>query len=152
MASGKYSGAFIPGAGDGDELPPAPTRKLSLQEKYGGENADWQSRRNEDKARLKIWMNGREPVGWWEHYENAQPKQSYYCMEFPTTVHYFVVAWERSNYRPLGLFGEMGKLYVWCFGCKDSRCGACEWIRNAYIAETRQAFRRGDAREDALPF
>ena len=141
--AGKYSGAFIPGAGDGDEPPPAPKR--SLQEKYGGDQTnDWRSRRAEDKARLKEWMNGREPNEWWEYWPNATPPQQFLCMEFPETVHYFVVAWEQ---RP-----EYGKLYTWCFGCKLDDCGACKWIRNAYASTIREEFLIAKAESDTLPF
>lgn len=143
--AGKYSGAFIPSAGDGDEPPPAPKR--SLQEKYGHDtetNRDWRSRRAEDKERLKEWMNGREPNEWWEYWPNATPTQQFLCMEFPTTVHYFVVAWEQAP--------EYGKLYTWCFGCKIDDCGACKWIRNAYASALREEFKAEKARADALPF
>lgn len=141
MASGKYTGAFVPGAG-GDE-PPAPKR--SIAEKYGNaQEFDARSRRLEDKARVREWMNGREPVEWWEYYPNATPPQQYLCMEFPTTVHYFVVAFERAP--------EYGKLYTWCFGCKCDDCGACHWARSAYAAALREEFKRVDARPDDLPF
>lgn len=140
--AGKYSGAFIPGAG-GDDPPPAPKR--SLMDKYGNaESFDARSRRAEDKARLKEWMNGREPVEWWEYYPNATPPQQFLCMEFPETVHWFVVAWEKAP--------EYGKLYTWCLGCRRDDCGACAWIRKAYALALRESFRMGKAREDQLPF
>lgn len=139
MASGRYSGAYVPGAG-GDE-PPAPKR--SLQEKYGN-GGDWQSRRRETRERAREWMNGREPLQWWEYYPNATPPQQFLCMQFPTTVHYFVVAWERAP--------EFGKLYTWCFGCKCDDCGACNWARAEYGAALREEMQTARARADALPF
>lgn len=144
--TGKYSGPFIPGAGDDDESAPAPKR-LTIQEKYGNASdiqRDWRSRRAEDKARLREWMNGREPNEWWEYYPNAEPPQQYLCMEFPTTVHYFVVAWEQAP--------EYGKLYTWCFGCKCCDCGACSWIRVQYARALREEMREGRAKETELPF
>jgi hypothetical protein len=138
--AGKYSGAYVPGAGVDDE-PPVPKR--TLQEKYGG-NAEWRQQRGEDKARLRAWMNGREPVEWWEYYPNATPPQQYLCMEFPTTVHYFVVAFERAP--------EYGKLYTWCFGCKCDDCGACAWARQAYALALRESFRAARVDLSDVPF
>lgn len=138
--AGKYSGAFVPGAGDDES--PAPKR--SIQEKYGNASGfDARSRRAEERARIREWMNGLEPNVWWERYENGIVQQ-FLCMEFPTTVHYFVVAWEKAP--------EYGKLYTWCFGCKVDHCGACEWARAEYASALREEFKRVNARVDDLPF
>lgn len=144
--SDKYSGAFIPGmGGDGDE-PSPPSRASSYTGAY-----DWRKVRDEQKKQLASWMNGREPREWWETYDNWENEygfveQKFFCMEFPGTSHYFVVAWERAP--------EIGRLYVWCFGCKGDQCGASKWIRNAYVvaikADKPKLF--GHAKETDLPF
>lgn len=141
--AGKYSGPFIPGAG-GDDLPPAP--KPSLREKYG-EGGSWQIERALNKQRLAIWMNGREPEKGWEHFppcERWPYPLTVLWMEFPETVHYFVIAYEK---RP-----EYGRLYTWCFGCKCDDCGACSWIRNEYVATLREQKRIGRVAADDVPF
>ena len=140
---GKYSGAYIPNAdddGSNDEPSSSP--------RYAGAY-DWQKARAEEKRRLAAWMNGVEPRGWWETYENWQGKygettQRFFCMEFPTTSHYFVVAWERAP--------EFGRLYTWCLGCKHDACGACKWIRATYLLEVKGKRLIGHADENDLPF
>ena len=147
--AGKYSGPYIPGGGGDDSPPPSP-RKPSLTEKYGA-GSTWQQERAENQERLAIWMKGRAPIEHWEHC-SGPPPQSFYCLEFPGTDHYFVVAWERFNHVPLGLEGEMGVVYAWCFGCDCSDCGACTWARKAYAHAVRRRLREGRAFEGTLPF
>jgi hypothetical protein len=138
--TGRYSGAWTPDMGGDDDASSPPKR--SLQEKYG----DWQEERAKDKARLEIWMNGREPRQWFEEYSNKDfaREGKFFCVEFPTTNHYFVVAWERAH--------EWGTLYVWCFGCKRTDCGACRWTRSAYKEARKEEFKDGNATTDDLPF
>lgn len=131
------------GGEDDEPSPPKP----SLVEKY----RDWKDERAEQRAHVAAWMNGREPVQWWETFDSWRNDeygmtvaQRVFCMEFPTTVHYLVVAYEN--------YPEIGRLYTWCFGCKDHSCGACIWARKAYILEVKRVVRQGDARDDDLPF
>lgn len=126
--------------GNGDEESPLPKR--SLHEKYG----NWKEEKALDKARLAVWMNGREPRQWWEEYENKEFARDgkFFCMEFPTTVHYFVVVWEPAH--------EWGPLFVWCMGCKNSLCGACKWARNEYRAATKREFHSTETTTKDLPF
>lgn len=120
--------AFIPGVSDAEDsasLTPSP----SIYEKYKNWN-EAQARR-EEKERIAAWMEGIEPRESWEHY-NGPPAQSFFCVEFPGTVHYFVVAWERGKSIPHKFDGEIGGLRVWCLACNNDDCGACVWTRKAY--------------------
>jgi len=134
--SDKYSGVWVPGMDGGDE-----SEADSSPPSRSGAYQPWMKERDENKVRLAAWMNGREPRQWWEEYASGE---RFFCMEFPTTVHYLVAAWEK---RP-----EYGRLYVWCFGCKNDICGACTWIRKAYVTEIQSVRRIGRTQPDDLPF
>lgn len=157
----KYSGIWTPDRGDGEPEHGAPSPSPSSSRYsgvYTGGGEDWQTERERNRVRLAAWMKGNEPRQWFEEYGSKESGSfsRFFCMEFPKTVHYFVVAWEP--------WPEFGRLFVWCFGCKDAYCGACKWARAAYLADLKEGarlrgsdpdavrLRHGFANENDLPF
>jgi hypothetical protein len=116
----------------GSDLPP--NRHYSQQ-------FDDYRRKEENKARLAAWMQGREPV---EEWESLGGLDFILYMKFPGVDH-DVIVFEHLI--------EWGRLVVWCFGCWRKDCGACRWAESLYRKElrTKRTLQRGD-KDDDLPF
>lgn len=92
--------------------------------------------REEAKARLAAWMNGREPRWRWE----MCGEWRVLVMTFPGSVHDGdVYAAEHPT--------EYGRMLMWCERCRVADCGAAKWARATYLAmikTERAAQRRGE--------
>src|SRR4051812_22383671 len=136
---------WTPDMGDGAE--PEQGKPLPPNRFYSEQFNDFRQRQ-ENRARLASWMNGREPVEVWEnlglpqHSMTGKDDVIILYTRFPTTNHdvFCMASWV-----------ELGRLVVWCFGCKRSDCGAARWAEQRYRKEWK--FRRSlfDVKDD-LPF
>lgn len=126
------------GQGEDDGRPHPVARQAPRSAQY-----DAYRDRQEERARLAVWMNGNAPHWNWEEYESGM---LVFAMTFPGTSHERVWVFEHPQ--------EFGRVLVWCYGCSDSRCTACVYARAEFLtqhtARRREAERR--ARDANAPF
>lgn len=130
--------------GFGDE-PERSSPNSSRRPSYYSEQFNAYRERQEAKARLEAWMNGREPRWAWDVQSDGW---RVFVMSFPGTAHnrgVFVAE------HPV----EHGRILVWCEACHVADCGACRWAKSAYLAQVkaeRLSSGTADDTNDGLPF
>src|SRR5690348_4699831 len=124
---------WTPDMGGAGNTPLPPNRYYSQQ-------FDDARRRQEDKERVRAWMNGFTPVEKWEFLGGLD---CILYVTFPST-HHDVIVFEHLL--------EWGRLVVWCFGCWSKQCGACRWAESVYRKDlkTKRILQSGD--DDELPY
>ena len=126
------------GDGGDDETQSAPPSSSARAPSFYSAQFNVYREREEARARLAAWQNGREPEMTWDTYGTWRVL----VMTFPMTNHTLVFAAEHPV--------EHGRLLTWCEGCHDARCAAALYARNVYLAERRKSRVLPD--DDGLPF
>jgi hypothetical protein len=137
----KYSGAWHPGLGVGDDEPSssAPSRAGDGANSQGHQNNYDYGRCYEERERAQAHAAQHAPRFRWEQYGDW----NVLAVEFPASEHYVFVAEHPREY---------GRIVAHCEGCHSDRCSACRWAQSLYVAEIRAAKRNRPPDDNHLPF